>query len=476
MVLDSTRAKTIYPLIEQGKLPALQLIAEEGVSFTSAFTTSPWTLPSHASMFTGQRASDHQTHAGTKRFDPDVPTIAESLSEVGYETAGISGNAWVSRNFGFDRGFDNLSMKWDYYWTDADLSSVSAADSISETVTKFREEITPRELPKTVVNAAYGKYLSKSRKMGGKNTTRRAKKWIANRSGSDDPFFFFINYLEPHLEYWPPERYRKMFLSDGINTGQLDKINQDPWEYIAGQSELTEEDFELLAQLYAGEIAYVDALIGQLYQTLEECGLLEETCLVITGDHGENIGDHGLMDHQYSLYDTLLHVPLIIQSPEVFSGGTQVSEFVEVRDIYPTILDLAGQKPPSRADVSTHNLVQGEYREFICGEYRAPQPSMDSMNEKFEEFPELLHQYDRTLRCIRSHKWKVIEGSDGTVELYDVSSDPVESRNIADQNDDVVREHIGRMDQRNVALAYRSNEKGSIDEKSRERLENLGYI
>ncbi|GAB3021889.1 sulfatase family protein [Natronobiforma cellulositropha] len=476
IVLDTARAETVFSLIDDGHLPTLESITEEGVSFTSAFTTAPWTLPSHASLFTGQRTSDHNTHAGTKRFDPHVPTLAEQLSNGGYDTVGISGNVWVSKKFGFHRGFDNLSMKWDYYWTDADLSSVSEANSKREMIRAFTSEVSPRELPKTIVNAAYGKYLSKSRQMGGANTTRRVTKWLRNREPTDDPFFFFVNYLEPHLEYWPPDRYLEQFLPDDVTPEEVDRINQDPWEYIAGHSELTDRELNILLQLYKGELAYVDELVGGIYRTLRECDLLEDTCLIVVGDHGENIGDHNLMDHQYCLYDTLLNVPLFVRYPEVFQSGTTVDELVEVRDLYPTLLDLAGIELPSTETISTQSFLREEYREYVIGEYRAPQPSMESMDAHLGELPETIRRYDRTLRSIRDGRWKTIEGSDGSAQLYDVVADPTEEHDLSAEHPDIVADHITQMDDENTPLSYVENEKGNIDEHSRKHLESLGYL
>jgi arylsulfatase A-like enzyme len=177
-------------------------------------------------------------------------------------------------------------------------------------------------------------------------------------------------------------------------------VPQNAWEYIAGMVEMTGRDFEILRALYRAEIAYLDRRIGELRDMLEAHGEWEDTVFVVTGDHGENIGDHGLMDHQYCLYDTLLHVPLVIHGGS-FTGGGTVEDLVSLTDLGPTLLDEVGiDAPEFREETqgrSFHPDANAEPRDRIVAEYLAPQPSMDALEARVGDLPGHVREYDRSL-------------------------------------------------------------------------------
>lgn len=474
VVLDTARQQTVERLLADGELPALERIATEGTRFTSASANGAWTVPTHASVFTGKRVSRHGTHAGTKFFAPGGGSLAEVLSAEGYRTLGISGNAWISPEFGFGRGFDNLSMKWDYFWSGADLSPVSAADGARAKARKLLDQIEVRNAPMTVLNSLYANFLSSGYDDGARNITRRATNWFRTAGREDRPFFFFINYLEPHLKYDPVPEFRDRWVGD-IDEDRIAAINQDPWEYIAGKSDLDDEDFEILQALYEAEIAYVDSKLGELYESLEASGLLEDTCIVVVGDHGENIGEHDLMDHQYCLYETLLNVPLFVRYPGG-GGGETIDLPVETRDIFPTILDVANVEPPDDEAVSDNSLRTSPGREFVVAEYRAPQPSMESIESQVGSLPRRIRGYDRALRSVRRDGWKLIEGSDESVELYHVDDDPSESTDRSEERPEVVEALSDVLDGARIPLSREDSANVEMAESSRERLEDLGYI
>jgi arylsulfatase A-like enzyme len=191
---------------------------------------------------------------------------------------------------------------------------------------------------------------------------------------------------------------------------------------------MADDDFKVLTALYDAEIRYVDAHLGRLYRRLQDRDLLDETILIITSDHGENIGDHGLMDHQYCLYDTLLRVPLIIRYPPAFEPGKVVKRQVSLLDILPTLTDLVGQ---DQAEVgwAGHSLVRADHRAYTLAEYLAPQPTMASLRSEYGAgFP--TEHLNRQLRCIRTERLKYIAASDGAQELYDLGCDPGETKNL----------------------------------------------
>ncbi|MDS0295348.1 sulfatase [Halogeometricum luteum] len=465
IVLDTARMDTVTSMLNAGDLPGLKKFADNGCTFTNAYANAPWTLPSHAAMFTGQRSSVHGAHAGHKQFNPETPTLAELLYNEGYDTLGISGNSWVSSEFGFGRGFSNLSMKWDRYWKGHDLSSVSRQSGVG----KFKElvrAVSTREAPFSIANAVNAKILGAD-DFGTKLTTDRTVKWLRKRS-SADPFFYFINYLEPHLPYEPPGE----FVSQFVTRSDFESINQNPWEYIAGTAEMSKQDFETLMQLYKAEIAYLDKHLSRLYDALVDSRLIDETAVFIVGDHGENIGDHGLMDHQYSLHSTLLNVPLIAHyPPEVDSGKSE--KFVELRDLYRTVANLAGISRPISDTVSNFDILEGDGRDAVFAEYRHPQPDMESLKKEVSELVPDYEKFDNSLRSVRTAEWKLIESESGDLLLYDSDDESVE---ISSDHPKVVSELSDLMDQEGIRLDRTAKEETEMSAASKQRLADLGYI
>lgn len=133
------------------------------------------------------------------------------------------------------------------------------------------------------------------------------------------------------------------------------EVSQDAWGYIAGTVEITDTDFEILHALYRAEISYVEEQIEEIVHLLKAENEWEETLFIITSDHSENIGDHGLMDHQHALYDTLLHVPLLINGDP--SEKTINDDFVQLLDIAPTVLDVLDIEAPPRTGAVLRGLI-----------------------------------------------------------------------------------------------------------------------
>lgn len=483
IVMDTARYGNVFsdnPLI----MPHLRDIASEGVTFQNTFANAPWTVPSHGSMFTGQYPSDHESHAGTKHFDPDVPVLAELLQDAGYRTAAFSNNTWLSPEFGFDRGFDSFFVRWELFEGGVDLSAIAKAETYREQMNAAVNALTSREVPLTLINLLFAIYLrhqSSSYDSGARRTNNRLLNWLG--ATDDQPFFAFVNYVEPHLPYQPPPGYKEEFLPDGMNSERLESVNQDPWAYMTGEVHMDDEDFDALETLYNSELRYLDDRIYEVYAYLEECGKLDETVIIIVGDHGENFGEHGMMDHQYCLYDTLLHVPLVIRYPEMLQEGHRIDGLVELRDLYPTLLDVADiEQPDIDTPVSRHSLVnmanENSCREQIFAEYLAPQPSMEALERKVEgDLPDEVRMYDRALQSVRTERWKYVEGSDGYTALYELQTDPEEAEDVSDSNPDIVST-LQKLLISTVSppADSKTNSSSNISVMTKRRLEELGYL
>jgi len=478
IVMDTARFDTVRRGISEGILSNVRDLSTDATVFTECHANGPWTLPSHGSLFTGQYPSDHGAHAGTKHFDPSVPTVAQRLKERGYRTCAYSNNTWISPEFGFDRGFDDFMLRWELVEGGKDPSGLAKAGSMRDRLRVIHKLITP-DLPNTILNLLYATYLyyTDTEDDGARCATDRIIKWI--RRNDDRPFFLFANYTEPHLRYDPPAGYRYRHLPDELSRSDLDEVPQDPWGYITGTVDMTDRDFQALSSLYLSELEYLDDQLGRLFDALDDRGILDETAVFILGDHGENIGDHGLMDHQYCVRESLTHVPLICRYPEVFSGRER-DGLIELRDLYPTILSIAGDrsgaKPSSvsRLDLSEFDQP-GFGREYSISEYLEPQPSMQALRKKVGTAGSA-RQYDHALRCLRTDEWTYIENSDGGEELYYRAADPKETSDVSESNPEKVAELRELLLEDQGELVRNPGERRMISGRTRRRLEDMGYI
>ncbi|WP_435079446.1 sulfatase [Halococcus sp. AFM35] len=488
IVMDTARAQSALPTENPGVMPNLESFAYEGSTFTNAITTAPWTLPSHASIFTGQYTSDHRTNAGSLSFDPEVVPLAARLSEDGYETAAISNNTWISPEFGFDTGFNHFQRGWKLTSEGVELTDiVRNNDTRTGQLRAILSNLTLTDFPATVVNALYNRFYHKKYDYGAKLTNYRTKEFVSKTRDEPHPFFLFLNYLEPHLEYDPPKSYRYEHKPKGASATDLDSVNQEQWEYICGNVSMDDADFRALEALYEGELSYLDYRLGNLFEWMEEEGVLDETMIIIVGDHGENIGNHRLMDHQYCLYDTLLRVPLIIRYPDSVPEDTTVQKLVEARDIYPTVLDACGLNAPEKDEVSSHSLLEcspknpstTEGRDYAFAEYLVPQPDIEQLKNRAgsAERADHLDSLDRSLRCIRTEDWKLIKASDGRMELYDLESDPEESEDVKDTHPEVVSELSEVLNSEfGLVKKWDREQFNEMSGSTRSQLEDLGYI
>jgi arylsulfatase A-like enzyme len=412
IVMDTTRADHLscYGYGKQ-TTPALDRIASQGVLFEQMIAAASWTLPSHATLFTGLYPRDHKATGATSSLPAELTTLAEVLAAAGYDTAGFSCNPWLTAATGLTQGFRTYLDVW------RDSRPRRPGDDGTELAVKL--------LLDWVDSAA----------------TRR-------------PFFAFVNFMEPHLSYDPPEGFEG-FLPAGADPAQVAEVRgwQHPREvgYILRVPgyDVTPAQFRLLSGLYDGEIAYLDSKIGELFQGLEKRGVLKDTLLIVTSDHGEHLGDHALMDHKMSLYDALIRVPTIIRYPGVVPQGVRVKGQVQNNDIFPTVLRLCGleRTPPAGAAVLPFDDRQPT-RELTFAEFGPPTEFLQILQRRFPGVP--YAKFDRSLVSVRGSRYKYIWASDGRSELYDLERDSGETRNVAAALPKVAQELRDRV------LAFRS--------------------
>jgi arylsulfatase A-like enzyme len=322
---------------------------------------------------------------------------------------------------------------------------------------------------KTIINLIYEKSLAKRNDSGAKRITKDVINEF--KLSRDKPRFIFMNYMEPHLEYNPPKEIAINQLPSNISYKKAQGVNQDPWKYISGEISMSTEDFEILKCLYKAELKYLDSQLGNLFDKLEQLGELDNTCFMIVGDHGENIGDHGLMDHQYTLSQTLIHVPFSLRYPNKFESK-KVQSLVETKSIYDTVCDIAGVD----SQVTTKkSLVSSDLgNNYAIAEYPEPHPSVDKLRNRVNDVSKNIDKYDRSLRSIQKGNWKYMQGSDGYGALYNLAEDPEENSPLSDRNQikdiqKILDSNLGEMEN-----DYNSSKE--LDGSIQDRLNDLGYI
>lgn len=475
VVFDTARARSVGP----ETTPTLTRLASAGTAFENAFATAPWTLPSHASLFSGTYPSDHEAHGGHLALDEAVRTLPESFADAGYETVGVSNNTWITEEFGFHRGFDELRKGWQYVQSDADMGAVVRGEDLREKLGAVRRRLFDGNPLVNATNILYSEVFQPTGDDGADRTTAWIADWLADRD-DDRPFFLFCNFIEPHVRYDPPRAFAERFLPEGGSYEAATVIRQDPRAYDCEDYDLSDRDFALLRGLYRAELAYVDTQLAALASALREADAWTDTLFVVCGDHGEHVGERGFFGHQYNLYDTLLHVPLVVHGGP-FTGGGRRDALVQLLDLPDTVLDATGVDDPllreQSAGRSVHPAAGAAPREAVFAEYVAPQPSIERLEDRFGEVPDRVAAFDRQLRAVRTREYKYVRGDDGFERLHHLVTDPAERVDVADAEPDRVRDLRNRLEARFDPLeAVDRDGPVAMNEGTKERLADLGYL
>ncbi len=454
VVLDCARADhcSVYGY-ERPTTPVLEQLAAEGTVFEQAISPAGWSLPAHASLFTGLFPSRHGADDQHQRLDVDVPTIPILLALEGYRTIGICGNPWVSRETGLARGFQVFDT----------LLPIQPGHG-----SRIRQA-TGRILRKAMLFAENGGSVS------GDWATLKAKQWLHRLKGQPQPFFMFVHFNEPHTPHELPLKHRTRFTCDLADKRTVAAVTQDVNEIIAGSVTWDADDFRLYSAMYDGGIAYADARLGSIIAAMRDLDLLEDTLIAVTADHGEALGEHGLLGHKCDLYEPLVHVPLVVRYPDAFAPGSRAGMLVQTLDLAPTILDLAGVDRPDAPYVMQGRSLLGTDGQHPFAVAEQSIPRFDLFAERFPYFDPA--PYERELRAIRREPWKYIWSSDGRHQLYNLDDDPGEQRNLVSVYPDtagdlhhLLFEWFGTTEQ--VAPGVQA----VFDDLVTDRLRDLGYI
>jgi arylsulfatase A-like enzyme len=422
ITLDTTRADHLscYGYEESRTSPRIDGLAAEGVLFTNAIAQAAVTPVSHASIFTGLNPYNHglrTLHGGSQnQLEDSQVTLAEILRDVGYETGAFVSAFPVTEYFGFTQGFDHF---------DADFA--------------------PADVVRT--NIRNGTVNTGSAQRGAGLTTARALEWMEQREG---PFFLWLHYFDPH-----------------------DEVVLPPPDVMQGVH-LAAAERERRRQVYDVEITYMDAMIGRVFDKLEQLGLWDDCIVVITADHGEGLGDHDWWTHGI-LYQEQIRVPLILRAPG-FRAGLRLPSVVRTIDIVPTVGDLLGLAPgelPPMDGVSLVPLLKGEREDLGLVAYS------DSVDLLVYRTSEAItdHKTDMLFALVLDNRWKYIHHlkQPDQSELYDLKSDPRELVNLAAQRPELVTRANAELKQLRF-MPFKQLQTKDVPPEVIENLKKLGYI
>ena len=452
VVIDTLRADHLglYGYEERPTSPNLDQRAASAAVFERAYTTAPWTLPAFGSLFTGQLPTRHSAGViledlaeakgrGNVRelvgrldqtffqLDASLPTLASMLSEAGYDTGAIVNNAFLSPEFGLDRGFNTYDYR----------RGAPARDA--ETATDV------------------------------------ALTWLDTHDAerADAPFMLLVHYFDPHMSYTAPEpfqgRFSGQYLGDEFTLPFEDmprlrypiRDRVEGWERYAA----------LEIALYDEEIAYTDHELERLLEALDRRGFWDNGFLVVTSDHGEEFHDHDWVEHGHTVYEELIHVPLIVWGPDIEAGRYEVP--VSIVDVMPTLLDAAGVASDAEfAGVSLWQvMVEG------------PATSRQSVLRFDRPLIAERTLYGDEKKALIRWPWKMIADIDDSAQLlFDLAVDPgeiggLDLDDLGEQDRDRFLSMLAELQTTMLQAAGGSHGQGaSLSAETLRTLRNLGYI
>jgi arylsulfatase A-like enzyme len=410
--------------------PHLDRLAAEGVRFHRALANAPWTLPSHITMLTGQEVGVHNVLTEKTALADSAVTIAEVLRDHGYRTIGVASAPYLKSTFGFGQGFQTY---------DEELAQVDFKES--------HEAVTAKKAVNKALDA-----IKKHRR---------------------HPWFVFLHLWDVHYDYTPPAPFDRRFVDPNYRGDFPMKNWEKNRQFKVG---MDPADFAYVLAQYDGEVAWVDEQLGRLFTALREWGLDQNTIVVVTSDHGDELLDHGQKGHGHSLFDELVWVPLIVKGPGA-PAGRVVDCPVGLIDLYPAFLEWAGVEK---------SQYSGPGRSLV-GQF-VPDATCDATRELFAEtrmsnLDKLYHYKRGHEMMIEVDRYKYHNRVDSPLRelLYNVRQDPLERADLLAAEPDKYEELKERMDRhqrRNGLLRQRwkLTKTHEIDEKTTQQLKELGYI
>ncbi|PSP51889.1 sulfatase, partial [Halobacteriales archaeon QH_1_68_42] len=365
VVMDTVRKRNLSVYgYDRPTTPTLEAFADEATVFEQAVAPAPWTLPVHASLFTGLYPSQHEATQENPYLE-GATTLAESLSAAGYATACYSSNAWITPYTNLTDGFDDQD----------NFFQVMPGDFLSGPLARawktMNDDPRLRKLADGLVELGNTAHEYFARGEGGDSKTPaivdRVQGFVEDAESDDREWFTFVNLMDAHLPYHPPEEFAEEF-APGVDSTE---VCQNSKEFNSGARDIDDEEWDDIRSLYDAEIAYLDHHLGRLFDWLKETDRWAETMVIVCADHGELHGEHDLYGHEFCVYDPLVSVPLLVKAPGIDAGERDAETQVELQDLYHTVLDYTGVEALSGAGADgasaepfdpARSLLSADYR------------------------------------------------------------------------------------------------------------------
>jgi len=444
--IDSLRADHVGALgYDKPTTPTIDSLAERGIVFTRAYSTTSWTLPAHVSMLTGLDAESHGVVESKSSIPASIRTVAERARSAGIETAGVYSGPFLKPAFGFDRGFRT-------YANCSGISDHGSSDGVDWVDRIENHRISHTEVTNPCVRRRVAAW-AKSAPRGGKR-------------------LLFVHFWDVHYDYMPPPGYAEMFDPDYRGSTDFSSLFMNP----AIGPQMSARDLRHLVALYDGEIRWTDDTIAGVLSDLDAEGLLRRSVVVVTSDHGDEFFEHGWKGHQRTLYDEVLRIPLVVAWPGGPIVGRRSDEVVSLVDVAPAIcrwlgLDCADLGPGGGlSDATRPGAARG--RDDALGH--------------------LVLMYIGAIHSRVTHDTKVVEGPGGAIEFFGPPAYPRSDRLATETTDRLglarapaaVADAVRAMDARAararesapVATEPMARPTSAIDDTTRKRLESLGYL
>jgi uncharacterized sulfatase len=512
LVLDTHRADRLGCYgYARGTSPHLDAFAAQATVFENAVSPGQWTIPAHASMFTGEFPTTHATVQSSDALDPRFRTLAERLKTLGYETVGFCNNPLVGvLNNNLKRGFDlfynyggaiptvpekkkkglaKLFHKiWSRYTQLLRKISYPVQNLIAQNDRVFNFILHPLLVPLWAKHAHF--------KGDAPTSIRDLVEYLEQRPAAQ-PLFLFLNVMETHLPYYPPEKFITKYAPIVKQNPQarafINRYNTQALHWLLPMKQpFSPLEYETLSSMYDAEVAYQDEALGQLLTLLDTPHHRENTLVIIVGDHGEMLGEHQIMGHGLGVYQELIHVPLLIRAPGQTQGG-RVPQAVSTTQLFHTVLDAVHVETVAttyapEVDVRSCSLLPlakdtGQAPANVFSEAFPPEHVISIMQRRT---PELLSEFPSESNhwAVYRQGYKLIEIENHAGELYHLPDDPREETPL--DNPDragMLRHELGSFLERTAArrpdVPNADHLTGSVnldDEQLRQRLRGLGYL
>ncbi len=455
IVLDTTRVDHLGAYGDDRNLtPRLDELAADAVIYETAYSTTHWTVPSHASLFTGLHPVTHgATRLDRLRLEDRFDTLAELVKAEGYATAALYSNIWLEQS-NLLQGFDT-------------------------TVYLDRNYIGLWLLPLASALGAPAHWIDK----GGARSERELAEWLSEDRPVDAPFFLFVNLLEAHSPYVAPRGHREDFLPEGVGflrAGDFAREFQPAdWHLTAAEDPEAEA---IIPAMYAAEVRYQDTVLGRIFDLLGEATDSDRNLIFITGDHGENLHDAYRWGHEFEINENLVRVPLIVRYPESGVAPQRVEGLSQLTDILPTVFDALGRPLPV-AEATGRSLNPAAFRPWNeIALHGAPEfASLGAIYGRKQLTEPQLWRFMAHKRALRTGPYKYVWSSDGHDALYVVDDDPLELDNRIENLPDIALELRARLmawweAQPVFVPTEEPDDEGPMSEDLLRQLRSLGYI